>query len=348
MVHHGFLVPDNYVSETPDEADMNISSIFWGLSLGIALFAAVQAGRQTYHSWKRKHRITTYVALIWGEWTASIIIGALTWCFQREYVGPSFQLFFLISCCWSLQIQLLMQIIINRIAFLMAVPGAARSLKWGVFLVLLMVNISVIVIWVPAHLQISPRWVRINEIWDRCEKVIFCIIDLSLNIRFMYLVRSRLIKCGLSKYIPVYRLNLVLVSFSMCLDVSLIGLMSLSSGLSYLQFHPVAYLLKLSIEMNMAELTAKIAKSQNLGAIQRLSFVAPSEQNHKIHEGASAHVEIRNNEDIEQLMSEISPPPGHIQVIAKTAVSRQAADQPDETVCRSSSTQELRKASMNF
>lgn len=88
MVYRGFLVPDNYVSETPDDTDMNISSVFWGLSLGIALFAAVQAGRQSYHSCKRKHRITTYVALIWGEWIASIIIGALVWCFQREYVGP--------------------------------------------------------------------------------------------------------------------------------------------------------------------------------------------------------------------------------------------------------------------
>lgn len=147
-----------------------------------------------------------------------------------------------------------MQIIINRIAFLMAVPGAARSLKWGVFLLLLLVNISVMVIWTPAHLQLSPHWIHINDIWDRVEKVIFCIIDLSLNVRFMYLVRSRLIKCGLSKYIPLYRLNLVLVCFSMCLDVSacsgsvqiqvqqlmrntkqvsLIGLMSLPSSLRY-------------------------------------------------------------------------------------------------------------------
>ncbi|KAM6488327.1 hypothetical protein HDV62DRAFT_347535 [Trichoderma sp. SZMC 28011] len=344
MVYRGFLVPDNYVSETPDDTDMNISSVFWGLSLGIAIFAAVQAGRQSYHSWKRKHRITTYVALIWGEWIASVIIGALVWCFQREYVGPSFQLFFLISCCWSFQIQLLMQIIINRIAFLMAVPGAARSLKWGVFLLLLLVNISVMVIWTPAHLQLSPRWIHINDIWDRVEKVIFLLIDLSLNVRFMYLVRSRLIKSGLSKYIPLYRLNLVLVCFSMCLDVSLIGLMSLPSSLSYLQFHPVAYLLKLSIEMNMAELTAKIAKSQNLGAIQRLSFITPTEQKHKNDEGSSVHIEIRNDGDIERAVA----PPDRIQVTAKTAVARQTVDESEDTESRNSSTQELRKPSLSF
>ncbi|KAL7928050.1 hypothetical protein V8C35DRAFT_285565 [Trichoderma chlorosporum] len=344
MVHHGFLVPDSYVSETPDDTDMNISSIFWGLSLGIALFAAVQAGRQSYHSWKRKHRITTYVALIWGEWTASIIIGALAWCFQREYIGPSFQLFFIISCCWSLQIQLLMQIIINRIAFLMAYPGAARSLKWGVFLGLLLVNISVMVIWTPAHLQISPRWIHINQIWDRVEKGIFCIIDLSLNIRFMYLVRSRLIKGGLSKYIPLYRLNLVWVCFSISLDITLIGLLSLQSGLSYLQFHPVAYLLKLCIEMSMAELTAKIAKSQNLGSMQRLSFVAPAEQKPKNGEGSSAHAEVSNGGDIEPAMA----PPGRIQVTMETAVTREAVHKPGDLESRSSSTQDLRKSSMSF
>ncbi|KAK4083737.1 uncharacterized protein Triagg1_1399 [Trichoderma aggressivum f. europaeum] len=258
MVHHGFLVPDNYVSETPDDKDMNISSVFWGLSLGIAIFAAVQAGRQSYHSWKRKHRITTYVALIWGEWIASIIIGALTWCFQREYVGP------------------------------------------------------------------------------RVEKVIFCIIDLSLNVRFMYLVRSRLIKSGLSKYIPLYRLNLVLQLMRNTKQVSLIGLMSLPNNLSYLQFHPVAYLLKLSIEMNMAELTAKIAKSQNLGAIQRLSFITPAEQKPKHHEGSSVHIEIRNDGDIERAVA----PPGRIQVSVKTAVTRQTAEESDDAESRDSSTQE--------
>ncbi|KKO97977.1 hypothetical protein THAR02_09926 [Trichoderma harzianum] len=201
MVYRGFLVPDNYVSETPDDTDMNISSVFWGLSLGIAIFAAVQAGWQSYHSWKRKHRITTYVALIWGEWIASIIIGALTWCFQREYVGPS-----------------------------------------------------------------------------------------------------------------------------------------------YLQFHPVAYLLKLSIEMNMAELTAKIAKSQNLGAIQRLSFITPAEQKHKHDEGSSLHIETINDGDIERTVA----PPGRIQLTVKTAVTRQTVDKSGDTESRNSSTQELRKSSMSF
>lgn len=51
----------------------------------------------------------------------------------------------------------------------------------------------------------------------------------------------------------------------MSLDVVLIGLMSLPSSLVYLQFHPVAYLLKLQIEMTMADLITKIVRSSNGG-----------------------------------------------------------------------------------
>ena len=96
--------------------------------------------------------------------------------------------------------------------------------------------------------------------------------------------------------------------------------------------------------MNMAELTAKIAKSQNLGSMQRLSFMAPAEQKHKHDEGSSAHVEISNDGDIERAMA----PPGRIQITVKTAVTRQTVDEPGDTESRSSSTQELRKPSMSF
>ncbi|PNP59784.1 hypothetical protein THARTR1_00663 [Trichoderma harzianum] len=106
--------------------------------------------------------------------------------------------------------------------------------------------------------------------------------------------------------------------------------MSLPSGRSYLQFHPVAYLLKLSIEMNMAELTAKIAKSQNLGAIQRLSFITPAEQKHKHDEGSSVHIEISNDRDIERAVA----PPGHIQVTVKTAATRQTVEESEDTESR--------------
>ncbi|RYP89450.1 hypothetical protein DL769_000001 [Monosporascus sp. CRB-8-3] len=123
-----------------------------------------------------------------------------------------------------------------------------------------LINISVYCIWIPARLQISPTYIHVNEIWDRVEKVIFCLIDASLNLYFIYLVRSRLIAGGLDKYTSLYRFNLVMIAVSMSLDVILIGVMSLGHGIIYVQFHPLVYLLKLHIEMNMAELIVKVAQ----------------------------------------------------------------------------------------
>ncbi|KAI5459653.1 hypothetical protein BGZ63DRAFT_489590 [Mariannaea sp. PMI_226] len=263
---YGFLIPDSYVQEVPDESDMNIASIFWGLSLGVAIFSALKALKQSHMTWTRSKRVNAYVAMLWGVWLSSMVLGVLAWGFQRQYIRPSFIFYFFVAFFWAVQVQLLLQIILNRLGVLIVIPGQAAKLKWLVFGIILAVNISVFIIWIPARLQINPTWVRVNDIWDRCEKVIFAIVDGILNTYFIYLVRSRLIDNGLSKYIPLYRRNLVLVFISLSLDVILIGLMSLKSSLVYLSFHPVCYLLKLQIEMQMAELIIKIVSSTHDGS----------------------------------------------------------------------------------
>ncbi|KAF4469122.1 hypothetical protein FALBO_3993 [Fusarium albosuccineum] len=278
MGKYGYLIPDSYVREIPNEVDMNTASIFWGFSLAVALFSAGKAGGQSYRAWKRSRRVTGYVFMIWAVWFSSMVLGVLAWGFQRQYIDPrqvflclnlghktnlynSFAFYFCVALFWALQVQFLLQIIINRLGLLMVVPGRATKLKWLVFGIILTVNISVFIIWMPARLQISDTWINLNNIWDRCEKVIFAIVDTALNAYFIYLVRSRLIENGLTKYIPLYRLNLLLIFGSLSLDIVLVGLMSLPSSLVYLSFHPVCYLLKLQIEMKMAELITKIVRS---------------------------------------------------------------------------------------
>lgn len=86
----GFLVPDRYVFHVPSDADMNTSSIFWGFSLGAAFFSALRAGSQSVQLWRRKGRVTAYVAMIWVEWIASVVIGVIAWCFQRQYIKARF------------------------------------------------------------------------------------------------------------------------------------------------------------------------------------------------------------------------------------------------------------------
>lgn len=113
-----------------------------------------------------------------------------------------------------------MQILANRLCLIMYDPVKQRRLKLGLLIVIGIINVSVFIIWVPARRQVSPTWIHLNNIWDRTEKAIFAVIDLALNTYFMWLVRSKLVACGLTQYNMLYKYNIVMVSVSMTLDVS--------------------------------------------------------------------------------------------------------------------------------
>ncbi|KAH6874561.1 hypothetical protein B0T10DRAFT_415186 [Thelonectria olida] len=261
----GFLVPPWYKEEVVTNLDMNIASFFWGLCFGVAIFTAAKASNQTMSSWSRARRVTAYVWMIWGEWIACIIISVLTWLYLWGTIETSFWIWFFIIVCWCFQTQLLVQIIVNRLSLLMVNREKASRLKWGAFAILTFINITVGIVWIPNRLQISETWIRIDAIWDRIEKVIFLLVDASLNIYFIYLVRTRLISNGLTKYNTLFTINIVMVIISISMDVVLIGLMSLPVAVVYLQFQCFAYLMKLYIEMNMAELIKKVVRATQHG-----------------------------------------------------------------------------------
>ncbi|OBS17811.1 hypothetical protein FPOA_09541 [Fusarium poae] len=243
--------------------DMNIASIAWGISLGVGIFSSTKAIRQTMDSWSRGRKMNHYIILVWLEWTSSCIMSAVTWCYLRNYIPGGFPVFFVLIFLWCIQIQALIQIIINRIAILMVNRRKAKWLKIWSFLIILCINISVFMIWIPARLQINDTWININKVWDRIEKVIFLLIDAGLNLYFIHLVRSRLIANGLTKYTRLFRYNLGMIAISMTMDILLIAMMSLPNDIVYVQFHPLAYLVKLHIEMNMADLIIKVVKASN-------------------------------------------------------------------------------------
>ncbi|GKT99546.1 hypothetical protein FLAG1_01018 [Fusarium langsethiae] len=243
--------------------DMNIASIAWGISLGVGIFTFTKALRQTMDSWSRGRKMNHYIVLVWLEWTSSCLMSAVTWCYLRNYIPGGFPVFFVLIMLWCIQIQALIQIIINRIAILMVNRQNAKWLKIWSFLIILCINISVIMIWIPARLQINDTWMNINKVWDRIEKVIFLLVDAGLNLYFIHLVRSRLIANGLTKYTRLFHYNLGMIVVSMTMDILLIAMMSLPNDVVYVQFHPLAYLVKLHIEMNMADLIVKVVKASN-------------------------------------------------------------------------------------
>ena len=82
-------------------------------------------------------------------------------------------------------------------------------------------------IWIPARLQVSDKYIEINKIWDRCEKIIYLIVDAFLNWHFVRVVKARLVQNGLDRYRPLLRMNQRLIILSISMDALIIGMMSL-------------------------------------------------------------------------------------------------------------------------
>lgn len=122
------------------------------------------------------------------------------------------------------QTQCLMQILTNRISLILYNPEKARKLKVYIFLAIGVINVSVFIVWIPARLQVSEMWIHVNEVWDRVEKFLFMAVDGGLNYYFMWLIKSKLVANGLTKYRLVYRINLFMVFISLSLDVGIIPL----------------------------------------------------------------------------------------------------------------------------
>ncbi|KAI5457654.1 hypothetical protein BGZ63DRAFT_393424 [Mariannaea sp. PMI_226] len=296
----GFLIPDNYVVVQPSLDDLLIASIIWGFTLATGVFSATKAFKQTWGAWRRSHRIHAYACLIWAEWIVSMVIGVISWVFLRGFIEPSFWVYFSLLCLWVVQIQSICGIIINRISLLMIDKRSASKIRWSVAFILGLVNISVFVIWIPARLQISERWIHINDIWDRIEKGVFLLIDACLHLYFIYLLRVKLISNGLGKYVPLFRFNLLMVAVSMSLDIILIGSMSIGNGFIYVQFHPLVYMLKLHIEMNISSLIVKVVRATGDGSSyehgtelqsSRINRTGPPNASNKVFSGNRTHVE---------------------------------------------------------
>ncbi|KAI0141914.1 hypothetical protein GGR57DRAFT_396445 [Xylariaceae sp. FL1272] len=290
----GFLIPPWYKDEQPSTTEFNVACIIWGISLATTFFTGTKASQQTWRVWKRTRSLNLYIILVITELVSNTVLGVVSWLFLDGAAAPSFQLFFGILTLWVFQTQCIMQIIVNRIAIINPNTRTVKRLRWGTFAAILVLNISVYTIWLPARLQISPLWIHINEVWDRIEKVFFLLIDAGLSSYFAYLVRTRLVANGMLKYNRLFRWNVIMILFSVSLDILLIGVISLGHGFVYVQFHPLVYLLKLQIELNITDLLAKIVRLDE-GAHRGSSGPAtgPKPPHDRASKGASRHFKMQ-------------------------------------------------------
>ncbi|KAK0755864.1 hypothetical protein N5P37_011540 [Trichoderma harzianum] len=270
-------------------SDIQVASVAAGFTIGfgfLTVWKAIQHTLRNRRPWKSQ-----YIYMVWGEIIANLSIGIIGWVFLdglRTNVsiytpsGPKevgnrgrnvsshtkilIPVLFFFLFLWVFEIQLLMQIIVNRIAIIAEDRSTVFRLKWGTAAIITCINIAVFCIWIPAHTAppVSDLYVRINEIWDRISKILILLVDAGLNYYFLRTVKRRLVmQHGLSKYAPLVSFNAKLLVVSILMDAMLIGLMSLPNQVVYIQFHPVTYMVKLNIEMSMAELITKLAKGEN-------------------------------------------------------------------------------------
>ncbi|KAL2848412.1 hypothetical protein BJY01DRAFT_233975 [Aspergillus pseudoustus] len=264
------LLSPHYVLQEVTQGEMAVASIAWGFTLGFGWLTSWTAVKQTVNIYHRNgHHIlgNTYVWMIWLEIIVCLAFSIICWLYVRRVIPPCFAFYFSIVTLWALQVQFLLQIIINRCALLLIDKKKATYLKAAVATLITAVNISVYAIWVPARLQISENYIWINDRWDRCEKVIYLIVDGCLNFYFVHIVRANLVSAGLRKYKVLIYFNMSIIGISLSMDVLIIGMMSLRNTFVYMQFHPLAYMVKLNIELSMADLIGRVAADRSCSII---------------------------------------------------------------------------------
>ncbi|KAH7050016.1 hypothetical protein B0J12DRAFT_753268 [Macrophomina phaseolina] len=244
---------------------MDLATFFFGLFLGLFIPTFTKVVQQTRTIWKRTRRLSNvYLYMIWVEAVVNLIFALTTFLYLNNAIRSSLGYYFGAVTLWAIQTQLLSQIIANRISLMIIDRRKARLLKWGLFIAIGAVNIAVYAIWIPAHMPSATKTqVLLNNIFERIEKSFFLLVDFGLNLYFLYLVRYRLIADGLSKYWPLFKFNAAIVVVSVAMDVLLLGLLSLPNPYYYVQFAPVAYIVKLYIELTMAVLISKVVRSSS-------------------------------------------------------------------------------------
>ncbi|THU97698.1 hypothetical protein K435DRAFT_965339 [Dendrothele bispora CBS 962.96] len=229
----------------------------YGFTIGFSYFVFLHAFRLTM----RIKRPTSFIVLIWLEIIGSLILyGLVAVLFVNGVIPHSFWVYFIIIVGWVFQLQCLVQIIVNRICILIDKPSHRTWLKIGMLAWIGAINIIVGVIWIPTQLQVNEKYHNINLIFDRLEKSLYLVTDAALNRYFIHIVRKRLVSTGLKKYDKLVRYNLLIIWVSLGMDVMIIAMMSLKNAFLYTVFHPLAFMVKLEIEMTMSNLIVAVAR----------------------------------------------------------------------------------------
>ncbi|KAG6029565.1 hypothetical protein E4U41_000316 [Claviceps citrina] len=256
----------------------DLGSIYFGFFLGVFPLTLVKVIRQTRkilaqsRTWRN-----AYLYMIWIEALVNLVFAIVTYLYLTDVIHGNPAFYFGTVGLWAIQTQLLSQIIANRVSLIMVNKRKAQLLKWGLFGLIGCVNIAVATIWPAAYKTDATATEKfINVVFEKVEKSFFLVVDLGLNLLFLYLVRYRLISYGLNKYWLLFKFNVGLVVLSTGMDAALLGMLSLPATYLYVQFAPSVYIVKLHIELTMAALIAKIVRKSVTNARANPVYAHPS------------------------------------------------------------------------
>jgi hypothetical protein len=157
------------VSPVKSKSDLTVAAMAFGFTIGFGFLTTWEAIKQTRRN--RNPLRSSYIYMIWGEIVANIgmMVSGWLWIDQvvpSEYVSVqiaflcphvanvmcySIPILFLVLFFWVFQVQLLMQIIVNRIAIIAEHRKTIAIMKWTTAGIMTCVNIAVFCIFIPAH-----------------------------------------------------------------------------------------------------------------------------------------------------------------------------------------------------
>ncbi|KAF9039455.1 hypothetical protein BDZ89DRAFT_1129349 [Hymenopellis radicata] len=257
---------DGFKTEKPFQelivtpGDLTLGSIVYGFFFGFAILVTWTAVQET----RRAPRFSAYIFMVWLEIVADICLSVLAWSYLAKIIPPSVGLFTSLVFLWVCQVQCLMLIIANRLCILYSDERQRRILRFTTAGIVTVISFSTACVWIPAQLQINHTYIWLNHWWDRFEKSVYLLLDLTLNILFIRVVKTRLVNYGLTKYDRVMKFNEYIIFVSISMDILLLGVTALHNPFVYVQFHPVVYIVKLQIEMTMSRLLIKVARSTGI------------------------------------------------------------------------------------
>ena len=238
--------------------DEDVASGLFGIVLAtsaVCVWAIVQTQR----------RSTRYAVLCWIEVVASFVLGAVALAYQITARARSSVMLGVFVVMWSIEVQVYFQLIFQRLS-VFDVQHRRRD-RCAVFFALLLVNVGTLTIWVPERAVLpnlsQSQHQAIWAWWPRVEKLVYLLVDLGMNIRFIQLVRRQLLAIGMVKYQSLIGFNYQCIAVSLSCDAILLALQWFPKNPKiFVLAHPAVFLVKLILEISICRKMIAISRDR--------------------------------------------------------------------------------------